>query len=137
MVGPWRYGQIAIWLVGLVILAMTGKWWPGILVLLAVSLVYEAVIRRIAPAAFVPEKSEEPDAPSAPGPPPAAAPVAAPAVSAPAPPVREHRAELLPSECPKCGGPIHGQDVVWTGVQSADCPYCGANLPMEKGLVAG
>ena len=41
-----------------------------------------------------------------------------------------HRFELLPSTCPNCGGPLHGDNVKWTGAQSADCPYCGANLPM-------
>jgi hypothetical protein len=43
----------------------------------------------------------------------------------------EHRLELLPSTCPKCGGPLHGDNVKWTGAQSADCPYCGVNLPMR------
>jgi hypothetical protein len=50
----------------------------------------------------------------------------------------EHRLELLPSTCPKCGGPVHGDNVKWTGAQSADCPYCGLNLPMrtEPGAAA-
>jgi hypothetical protein len=50
----------------------------------------------------------------------------------------EHRPELLPSICPQCGGPLHGNNVKWTGAQSADCPYCGVNLPMrtEPGAVA-
>ncbi len=43
----------------------------------------------------------------------------------------EHRLELLPSTCPSCGGPISGRQVKWTGRQSADCPYCGVNLPMR------
>jgi DNA-directed RNA polymerase subunit RPC12/RpoP len=38
----------------------------------------------------------------------------------------------LPHVCPNCGGPIRGHEVKWTGVQSADCPYCGTNLPMSK-----
>jgi hypothetical protein len=61
-------------------------------------------------------------------PPPATQPgQAAPNIQAPDP---EHRLELLPSICPKCGGPIRGHDVKWTGPQSADCPFCGSNLPM-------
>ena len=130
LVGPWRYIQVAIWLVGLGILAVTGKWWPGILVLLVVSVFYETLIKRFVPTASVPEEPEKPVIPSTTAPPPE--PLAAPAVSLPDPPVREHRAELLPSECLKCGGPIRSQEVIWTGAQSADCPYCGANLPMEK-----
>lgn len=44
----------------------------------------------------------------------------------------EHRLELLPATCPNCGGPLHGDNVKWTGAQSADCPYCGMNLPMRN-----
>lgn len=137
MVGPWRSIQFAIWLIGLAILAITGYWWPGILVVLAISVLYEALIRRLAPAAFVPEEPETPQVQSGSETPPAAAPAATPAVSASPLPIREHRAELLPSECPKCGGPIRGQEVVWTGVQSADCPFCGVNLQMIKDSASG
>ena len=50
----------------------------------------------------------------------------------------EHRLELLPATCPNCGGPLRGDNVKWTGAQSADCPYCGTNLPMrtEPGAAA-
>jgi hypothetical protein len=137
MVGPWRYIQVAIWLIGLAILAITGYWWPGILLVVAASVVYEALIRWLAPAAFVPEEPETPEVQRGSETPPAAAPATVPAVSASPPPIQEHRAELLPSECPKCGGPIRGQEVVWTGVQSADCPFCGVNLPMNKDSVSG
>ena len=41
------------------------------------------------------------------------------------------RLDLLPSTCPHCGGPLHGDQVKWTGPQSANCPYCGLNLPMR------
>ena len=44
----------------------------------------------------------------------------------------EHRLHLLPATCPSCGGPTRGHEVKWTGPQSADCPYCGINLPMKK-----
>ena len=51
----------------------------------------------------------------------------------------EHRLELLPSTCPQCGGTVSGSNIKWTGAQSADCPYCGANLPMrsEPGAAVG
>jgi predicted Zn-ribbon and HTH transcriptional regulator len=103
-------------MIGLAILFWKGWWWPGILILVAVSSVAEALIREYAPGAV--EKAE----PSAP----AASPVA-PASSTP-----EHRLELLPATCPNCGGPIRGHEVKWTGPQSANCPYCSANLPMTK-----
>ncbi len=37
--GPWGNIQTVVWLVGLAILAWHGWWWPGILVLVAVSMV--------------------------------------------------------------------------------------------------
>jgi hypothetical protein len=43
----------------------------------------------------------------------------------------EHRPERLPPTCPSCGGPLHSDNVKWTGAQSANCPYCGLNLPMR------
>jgi hypothetical protein len=122
LVGPWRSLHGALWLIGIAILAWRGWWWPGILVLVAASMVLEAVLMQYAPHAF-----EEVALPAFPPPPASPAPPAAVAEHPP-----EHSLELLPSVCPRCGGPIRGHDVKWTGPQSADCPYCGANLPMEK-----
>jgi len=113
--GPWHSIHGAIWLIGLAILFWKDWWWPGILVLVAISGVAEALIREYVPGAV--EKLE----PSA-----AAAMPATPVSSTP-----EHRLELLPATCPNCGGPIRGHEVKWTGPQSADCPYCSANLPMK------
>jgi hypothetical protein len=123
LVGPWRSIHAAVWLIGLAILFYTGNWWPGILVLFAISGIVEALIRRYVPSAVEEEQAAQPaGAPSlAP-----AEPSTVPAQAAP----QEHRLELLPSICPGCGGPIRGHEVRWTGAQSADCPYCGVNLPM-------
>ena len=126
LVGPWRNLHAAVWLIGLAILAWQGWWWPGILVLVAISLIIEAVLMRYAPQAFA--KPETPPQRLPPVPP---AP-AAPAPAAPAPQVTEHSYERLPSTCAKCGGPIRGHEVKWTGPQSADCPYCGANIQLER-----
>jgi len=119
LVGPWRNLHGAVWLIGLAILAWKGWWWPGILVLIAISMVLEAILMQSAPRAFETEES-------------AVSPSPAPSPSVPASTAPEHRLELLPTICPNCGGPIRGHEVKWTGVQSADCPYCGANLPMGK-----
>ena len=124
LVGPWRNLHGAVWLIGLAILALNNWWWPGILVLIAVSMLLEGAIMQFAPHAVEPQ--EMPPAPENPeDAPPPPAPV-------PASPTKEHRLELLPATCPGCGAPVRGQDVVWTGAQSADCPYCGANLPMRS-----
>jgi hypothetical protein len=120
LVGPWRNLHGAVWLIGLAILAWQGWWWPGILVLVALSMLLEGALMALAPHAFVEEPGATlPPQPLAPAMPPAPA----------APP--EHRLELLPATCPSCGAPIRGQAVKWTGPQSADCPYCSANLPMR------
>ena len=132
LVGPWRSVHAAIWLVGLYLLISRGWIFPGIFVLIAVSAIYEALLAKYAPHAF------EEELPEAVVPPPvepanATPPVAEPAtMSAPVTTVQEHRLELLPHVCPSCNAPIRGHEVKWTGPQSADCPYCGSNLPMNK-----
>jgi hypothetical protein len=128
LVGPWRQIHGAIWLIGLAILFWKGWWWPGILVLVAISAITEAVIQIAVPQAAVEEvpAAAENLAPETP------IPATPPPVVVAGVPQREHRADLLPSECPKCGAPVRGNEVRWTGVQSADCPYCGANLPMQQ-----
>jgi hypothetical protein len=124
LIGPWRNLHFAVWLIGLAILAWRDWWWPGILILVAISVLLEALIMRIAPHAFVEEKQPTPTGTTS---------TEAPASPSPTPPAVEHQANLLPPICPRCGGPIRGHEVKWTGAQSADCPYCGANLPMKSG----
>ena len=132
LVGPWRGFHAAIWLVGLYILFSRNWFFPGILVLLAISAVYESLLAKYAPHAFEDEVQEAADSLSVQTP--ASTPTIAAAASASIPPaaVKEHRLELLPQVCPSCNGPIRGHEVKWTGPQSANCPYCGTNLPMSK-----
>jgi formate dehydrogenase maturation protein FdhE len=40
----------------------------------------------------------------------------------------KERGEWLPSICPACGAPLSVSTVNWTGLATADCPYCKANL---------
>jgi hypothetical protein len=123
LTGPWRSIHGAIWLIGLAILFLKGWWWPGILILLAISGIAESLIRQYAPDAV--EKIPQPPAPPVP-------PMPVTSRTTPAASPSEHRLELLPTTCPNCGGPTRGHEVKWTGPQSADCPYCGVNLPMKK-----
>jgi hypothetical protein len=123
LVGPWRDIHGAIWLIGLGILFWKDWFWPGIIILIGLSAILEALIMLYAPQSYAEEGSAE--NPPSPAPPDQTAPI-------PTEPPVEHRLELLPSICPKCGGPIRGHDVKWTGPQSADCPFCGTNLPMAQ-----
>ncbi len=125
LVGPWRSLHGIIWLVGLYILISRGWIFPGIFILLAISAIYEGLLQQFAPHAFEeqPAASPQPSVPVPPAPQP---------VSSYSPPVQEHRIDLLPQVCPSCNAPIRGHEVKWTGPQSANCPYCGTNLPMSR-----
>jgi hypothetical protein len=119
--------QALIWLVGLAYLAVTGRWWPGILVLVAISTLFATVFNRrtqndIEEDEMPATVDEKPEIIAAP--PPRMEPVS------PAPEV--HRTEWLPLSCPKCGAPTRAAEVRWTGNASAACAYCGSNLPMNK-----
>jgi len=129
LVGPWQSVHVVIWVMGIYILASRGWWWPGILVLVALSALFEAFVRRFVPEAYVAENPTGPASPEQ-----AITPTApiAPSPSTMAASIPEHRIDLLPQVCPSCNGPIRGNEVKWTGPQSANCPYCGTNLPMNK-----
>jgi hypothetical protein len=124
LVGLWRSLHAVIWLVGLYILFTHGSFFPGILVLVVISAIYEGILQRFIPNAYEEQAPVEPlnttNVPARPE-----------AVMAPPAPF-EHRIDLLPQVCPSCNGPIRGHEVKWTGPQSANCPYCGTNLPMNK-----
>lgn len=110
--GPWNSIQTVVWLVGLAVLAWHGWWWPGILVLVAISMVSKRMVAAMAPPPLAAESV-------------AAAPV--PPTVAP-PPAPEFRPDLLPDTCARCGGPVDGQKIRWTGPHTAICSYCGARV---------
>ncbi len=35
---------------------------------------------------------------------------------------------VLPTNCPKCGAPIHGDEATWIDNLTAECDYCGAAI---------
>ncbi len=129
MGGPRRNLDAAIWLIGLGFLAFTGDWWPGILILVGISLLAKGMFAQSWPRPF--DDSEQTQAPP---PQPWAAPPPprpAPEPFVPAPPDSEHPFERLPNTCPQCGGPVRKNDVKWIGAQSAACAYCGSSLPLK------
>jgi hypothetical protein len=101
----WKQIQSAIWLIGLAILAWQNWWWPGILVLLAISGLVQAGIQM-----YLSRQSETQQETSQ------------------AKDLAKERGEWLPSICPTCGAPLSVSTVHWTGPATADCPYCKANL---------
>ncbi|MFT3892157.1 MAG: hypothetical protein QM730_11030 [Anaerolineales bacterium] len=114
------------WLFLLAFFFLGGRWWPGILILIGVSILFGSLFR---------EEDHQPPADlprvNAPVPPSAPITVSPAVVSRPVEPI--HRADRLPADCPQCGGPVRAQEVRWTGKQSAACAYCGSSLPMKKG----
>ena len=101
----WKQVQGAIWLIGIAILAFRGWWWPGILILVAISGLAEAGIRLYVNA-------QEQKAVS----------------TAEAQALEEKRATILPDKCPNCGSPATMENVEWIGPLSAKCSFCGTVL---------
>ncbi len=116
----------AVWMLGLAFIAWTDSWWPGILVLVALTTLLNGFLGRDeaddrdveVPAAPVAEASIPIDEQQS--------------VEDLAPAAPQYRYDLLPAECKQCGGPIRGHDAQWTSETSADCPYCGANLALAS-----
>jgi membrane protein implicated in regulation of membrane protease activity len=102
---PWQRIQGAVWLIGLAIIAWKDWWWPGILVLVAISGLTQAAIQ------FYLSRQEKTQQ-----------------QSAQEKQLEKERAEWLPDVCPNCGGPLSVSTVHWSSSSTADCPYCKANL---------
>jgi hypothetical protein len=96
-----RRGQFhaVLWLVGLAVLAMTDSWWPGILILVVISILLESAVKRKDQSG---SDMEEPETVTEEKPEVALRPVARGDGGSPA---GTHRAEWLPLNCPKCGAP--------------------------------
>jgi hypothetical protein len=110
--GVWSAAQSAIWLIGIAILAWQGWWWPGILILVAISGVTQMIMRRqvdkeeeavLMRASAERAKQEEHS-------------------------LRASRAETLPARCPACGAPLSATTVNWRSPTTATCPYCDTGV---------
>ena len=117
--------QNAIFWIGLGILWLTDSWWPGILILVGISMLMSTVIasstRQTSPKAPVIENPISP---------------ASPLVKAPAPPSQQKtpganpkpEAKItlnwLPETCDACGAPIAADEVYLDADKNAICPYC-------------
>lgn len=125
----------AIWMIGIGIMMLWGHWWPGILVLIGISMVLGAFWN-------APEAREMSDTPRSYMPPETPAPTQTPSqpvefnrvpsIPRPAPVTSQPRIELLPASCPRCGAPVRSPDVKWRGENFAACAYCGSNVVTNK-----
>lgn len=122
-----NYIQAAIWLIGIGVLALTHHWWPGILVLIGISMVVGALTEtKTAPrqGGF----PNPPEPPATPQPPARPQVVNPPGLfsAAPAPPADD--LSWLPSNCPACGGPLTVTGIKMETPRSAACPFCGTKI---------
>jgi hypothetical protein len=114
---PGMYGaiQAGIWMVGLAILAWQGWWWPGILILVAISGITQAVLQSRAAKDEAKVLDEQ----------------AAKQAKAQEAEAARKAAAAVPATCPTCGAAISAATVTWTAPTAARCPYCKAAIPLN------
>lgn len=103
----WQQVQSAIWLIGLAVIAWQGWWWPGILVLSAISGLTQAAI-----GIYVKQREESQVSLAA------------------GRSLAERRAAALPSNCGACGGALDAAAITWRTDTVAVCPWCTAPVPV-------
>ncbi len=126
----------AIWLIGLGILFFTGRWWPGILVLIGINMVVGALLGAVHTSQvtntngewFSPTQDAARVELSA-----AQQPAQTPIRTEPVPavvsaPVENRYQGWLPDRCDHCGAPVNPRQVTWQGSDQAACSYCGSIL---------
>ncbi len=132
--GPARHKSplmSVIWLIGMAVLIYSHNIWPGILILIGISVVLSASWKNGQQGEFA-EPSQSP-APSQdrvweePRP--------EVIVQPPTPPVGHNPIPRnnLPATCPHCGAPVRSNEIKWSGSQ-ASCSYCGSTLPAASKL---
>ena len=94
----WEKVQSALWLLGLAFLFWRGDIFPGILVLVALSAIFQAAIMVYVKNQTTVQTQQA------------------------------ERERFLPEHCPNCGGPITPTTVTWRGPLTAVCPFCASTI---------
>jgi hypothetical protein len=125
--------QAAVWLIGLGVLYMLDAFWPGILILIGISLFIKSLMPE--PEESQPEPNKQAitldeaedeeveeihEGMSDPVPPPLDEPL-------------QVFASNLPKECPNCGGPVaeNAMAVKPAGEDAVLCPFCDTRIILE------
>ena len=122
-----------IWLIGLGILFLLDIVWPGILILIGLSMLVPALLPAEQPPAAPPPVPVPP-------PPVQTEPLPADETAHPLPDVlaadaeQYYRASLLPETCPMCGAPVraNADKVAWPAEGQPVCPFCARSLPVKQ-----
>lgn len=101
--------QAAVWTLGLAVLAWQGWWWPGIMVLVAISAISGPLFAVYLERRKESEKSTQTRVR-----------------------VEAERAEALPHQCNACGAPLSATSVIWRSQTTASCPYCNSSIKATK-----
>jgi hypothetical protein len=117
----------AIWLIGLGILALTDQWWPGILILIGLSMVAKAVIPVAEGVSKTLRPSDNEDDYSYLEEPLSGEVTPAPA-RVPEAPLQVKVSKTLPSSCPMCGAPVDARKIKHSASGAPSCSYCDAKL---------
>ena len=127
----------AVWLIGLGILWLTDLWWPGILILIGISMLVQVTVSGeevpdTPPVVSPKPKSEKPDEPAADK---KENDIWAEEKDTEETPVFMQQpvqkdTSRLPEKCPACGGPVaeNAHQVEWLGADTAKCPFCNTVL---------
>ena len=122
--------QSAVWLIGLGILFLLDAFWPGILILIGLSMLVQSLMpeEEKTPVPELHEEIKPDDTGDAEGESPLDE-----GIPDPVPPPLQVLASDLPKECPACGGPVaeNAQAVKSVGEGIVLCPFCDARIMME------
>ena len=117
--------QAAIWLIGLGILFLSHHWWPGILILVGISMVVGAMTRGAPRQSNWPVQPPTPQPFTPPPPPPAQPPSGVIPPGAPAP---VYDLAWVPNHCSACGGPLNVKGIEVLNSHTVVCPFCGTKI---------
>ena len=121
-----------IWLVGLTYLFFTDRFWPWVLLLVALAIAVSGFIKD-QPAKTPPSVPPQTPEPVRPPEPPVIQQAATPVPLVSEPVIPEALPVDLPAKCPACGAPLGGlyREEGWSSKQSYSCQYCGAHIPLK------
>jgi len=118
----------ALWMAGIAVLAITGWWWPGIMVVVAITSAAQAIYGARSQRSHVVVTP-------APAIPPAPVRIVGAAEAAPRAAARPavNAAARMPTQCRSCGAGLGHDLVLWRGERAAVCAYCNTPVPLDFG----